>query len=301
MMKETKKIKAKKSKRIKSAFLAFVFLIGLFVMLYPLASRYYYRVRSIEQIDDFEQQRKNINLEDIERRMSLAKAYNASLNSNIVVDDPYTQKSYQDGRAEYARMLEVNEKIGHVEIPSINVDIPVYAGTNEDVLQKGAGHMEGTSLIVGGENTHTVITAHTGLPTAKLFTDLIKVKTGDIFYIHNLSETLAYRVESITKIEPSDFSRLTIENGRDIATLLTCTPIMLNTHRLLVRGYRVPYVKAEDEEVVQQSIKANKLIRILCISGAATSVIIISAIIFVKQKKKNNEQEEVLIEKNRKK
>ena len=141
-------------------------------------------------------------------------------------------------------MLEVREMIGHIEIPKIGQDLPVYAGTSEEVLQKGVGHLEGTSLPVGGNSTHSVLTAHSGLPEATLFTELRKLEIGDKFYIHNIKEILAYQVDQIKVVEPTDFNDLLIDPGHDYVTLLTCTPLMINTHRLLVRGHRVEYVQA---------------------------------------------------------
>ena len=148
-------------------------------------------------------------------------------------------------------MLELRTKIGVIVIPSIDVDLPIYAGTNEEILQKGAGHLEGTSLPIGGESSHSVITAHSGLPSARLFTDLQKVKMGEKFYIENIGGTLAYEVDHIDVIEPSDFQQLLVVPGKDYATLLTCTPIMINTHRLIVRGHRVPYVPEVDDKIME--------------------------------------------------
>ena len=213
-----------------------VFILGLLVMSYPLVSRFYYRIESTQQVEYFDDEKKKLTEAEVRKRIELAHAFNKSLN-NVISTDPYVKKRMEAGRLEYARMLEINELIGHVEIPKIDTDIPIYAGTVEDVLQKGAGHLEGTSLPVGGSSTHTVITAHSGLPTAKLFTDLSKLRVGDKFFIHNLSRVLAYEVDQIKTVEPSNFSDLLITPHKDYATLLTCTPIMINTHRLLVRGH----------------------------------------------------------------
>ncbi len=193
------------------------------------------------------------------------------------------------GRLEYARMLEINELIGHVEIPKIDTDIPIYAGTVEDVLQKGAGHLEGTSLPVGGSSTHTVITAHSGLPTAKLFTDLSKLKVGDKFFIHNLSRVLAYEVDQIRTVEPSNFSDLLIVPHKDYATLLTCTPIMINTHRLLVRGHRVPYNPHEFESLN----KKNKKIFWLKTIGFVLLLLIIMRWIYRKIRRKSKKGKDI--------
>lgn len=231
-----------------------VFILGLLVMSYPLVSRFYYRIESTQQVEYFDDEKKKLTEAEVRKRIELANAFNKSLN-NVISTDPYVKKRMEAGRQEYARMLEINELIGHVEIPKIDTDIPIYAGTVEDVLQKGAGHLEGTSLPVGGSSTHTVITAHSGLPTAKLFTDLSKLRVGDKFFIHNLSRVLAYEVDQIKTVEPSNFSDLLIVPHKDYATLLTCTPIMINTHRLLVRGHRVPYNPHEFDSLNKKNKK----------------------------------------------
>ncbi|WP_050272462.1 PI-1 pilus system sortase SrtC-1, partial [Streptococcus pneumoniae] len=229
--------KTKKQKR-NNLLLGVVFFIGMAVMAYPLVSRLYYRVESNQQIADFDKEKATLDEADIDERMKLAQAFNDSLN-NVVSGDPWSEEMKKKGRAEYARMLEIHERMGHVEIPAIDVDLPVYAGTAEEVLQQGAGHLEGTSLPIGGNSTHAVITAHTGLPTAKMFTDLTKLKVGDKFYVHNIKEVMAYQVDQVKVIEPTNFDDLLIVPGHDYVTLLTCTPYMINTHRLLVRGHRI--------------------------------------------------------------
>lgn len=244
-------VKRKKKKKKSQWPFVLIFVLGLLVLLYPQVSRLYYQIDSKNIISNFDSEKEKLSTEEIKRRMELAKAFNESLH-NVVTEDPYSDEKKKEGRAEYARMLEINEYIGHIQIPIIDVDVPMYAGTSEEVLQKGAGHLEGSSLPIGGVNTHTVITAHSGLPTAKLFTDLSKVRIGDTFYIHNFAEILAYQVDQIKVIEPSEFDDLLIVKDKDYATLLTCTPYMINSHRLLVRGHRVEYVKElVDREILE--------------------------------------------------
>ncbi|MGT2754734.1 class C sortase [Streptococcus ovis] len=227
-------------KKILNHLTTLVIIAGIFIISYPVISQVYYNYKNTQEITNFSTGAQSLSSEDIEKRMELARAYNASL-QNLAVSDPYSEDQKAQGQAEYARMLAVHEKIGSVSVPSIDIELPIYAGTAEEVLQKGVGHLEGTSLPIGGSSSHTVLTAHTGLPNNRLFTDLDKVKKGDVFYIHNISETLAYQVDSITIIEPQDFSSLSVTPGEDYATLLTCTPYMINSHRLLVRGKRIPY------------------------------------------------------------
>lgn len=235
-------------------FFKLVFVLGFLILMYPQVSRLYYRVQSTQEVAAFEEGKAALSDEEIKKRMALARDFNDSLvNQNM--EDPYSKARHARGRAAYARMLEVHEQMGHIQIPTIDLDIPIRAGTSEEVLQTSAGHLEGTSLPIGGNSTHTVITAHSGLPTAKLFTDIKDLKKGDRFYIHNIAETLAYEVDQIKVIEPSNFEDLLIVPGHDYATLLTCTPIGINTHRLLVRGHRVPYDKAVDDQFVADNRK----------------------------------------------
>lgn len=235
-------------------FFKFIFVLGFLILMYPQVSRLYYRVQSTQEVSAFEEGKAALSDEEIKKRMALARDFNDSLvNQNM--EDPYSKARHERGRAAYARMLEIHEQIGHIQIPTIDLDIPIRAGTSEEVLQTSAGHLEGTSLPIGGNSTHTVITAHSGLPTAKLFTDIRELKKGDRFYIHNIAETLAYEVDQIKVVEPSNFEDLLIVPGHDYATLLTCTPIGINTHRLLVRGHRVPYDKAVDDQFVLDNKK----------------------------------------------
>lgn len=224
-----------------------IFLVGLLIFSYPMISQKFYEIKADEEIIEFVKQTKEINEEEINKRMELARAYNETLDPSRL-SDPYSKKE-EEARAYYAHMLEVNEMIGHVEIPRINQDLPVYAGTSETVLQKGCGHLEGTSLPVGGKSTHTVITAHRGLPEAVLFRYLDQLVEGDIFYFHNIQGTLAYRVDQIMVVEPTNFEPVLVQEGKDYATLLTCTPYMINSHRILVRGYRIPYQEAIDDGI----------------------------------------------------
>lgn len=217
-----------------------VFAIGFLLMMYPTISDYYYRVESNQEIEDFQEKAAALDENEILRRMDLAEGYNTSIDPSKL-GDPYTEKE-KAGRAEYARMLEIEEKIGFVEVPKIKQKIPIYAGTSMDILDKGAGHLEGTSLPIGGPSTHTVITAHRGLSKAKFFRHLDKLEKGDIFYIHNIETVLAYEVDQILVVEPSDFDPVLVVPGQDYATLLTCTPYMINSKRLLVRGHRIDYV-----------------------------------------------------------
>lgn len=235
----------KKKNKVYNFIIIVLFIMGFIVFSYPFISNYYYTVKNIENNKNFDNERKVLKQKEIEERISKAQYYNLSLSPDIMYD-PYLDEKYSQGRAEYARMLEVNEQLGYIVIPKIDINLAVYAGTNETVLQKGVGHMEGSSLPIGGEKTHSVLTAHTGLPSAKLFTDLDKLVIGDKFYLTNIKETLAYEVDNIEVVEPNDFSHIRIVDDSDYITLLTCTPYMVNSHRLLVRGHRIPYINDYD-------------------------------------------------------
>ncbi|MDY3824243.1 class C sortase [Streptococcus sp.] len=229
-----------------SIFIIFLFVLGLSFTLYPLGAQVYHFYLSHQKIKTYENELKEMTPELISKRIALAQAYNDSLvgYQENSLQDPFTDLQ-KAGRAEYARMLKVKEMIGHISIPSINIDLPIYAGTSDSVLQKGVGHLEGSSLPVGGEHTRAVLTAHRGLPKARLFTDLDKLKKGDVFYVTNMKETLAYQVSHLQVIEPTQISALTIKENKDFVTLLTCTPYMVNSHRLLVTGERIPYSKTK--------------------------------------------------------
>ncbi len=258
--------KGKYSDKKKNTIFVLMFLFGFLILMYPLVSKLYYRVESNFQVQEFEKAKEEFPTAEIKKKIQLAQAYNTTLDPSKMVD-AFSSKQ-KAGIAEYARMLEVKEKIGHIEIPKIDQDLPIYAGTSEEVLQKGAGHLEGTSLPIGGKSTHTVITAHRGLPTAQLFTNLDKLEKGDVFYVHNIEKTLAYKVDRILTVEPSNFEPVLVTKGDDFCTLLTCTPYMINSHRLLVRGHRIPYVasehkKAEAEALFYRILKL--LLIVLCL------------------------------------
>lgn len=222
-----------------------IFIIGFLIFSYPFLSNFFYEIKSNNEIETFLVEKNKITSEEVNKRIELAKIYNQTLDPSKLVD-PYKDKVLE-AKKTYARMLEVHEQIGFLEIPKLELNLPIYAGTSDSVLSMGLGHMEGTSLPIGGEGTHSVITGHRGLPKAKLFTDLDKMEKGDIFYIHNLEGVLAYQVDQILVVEPSNFNPVLVEKGKDYTTLLTCTPYMVNSHRLLVRGKRIEYTPPKDE------------------------------------------------------
>ena len=280
--------------RLINVLMTIVFIVGLCLASYPIVSRVVNLREANKAVLDFDQGKKEIPDAEIARRIKLAEAYNYSIGSHdgsLDFKDPFSKKEMEEGRKEYAKMLEVHEKIGYIKIPSIKLELPIYAGTSEVVLQKAAGHLEGTSLPVGGIDTHTVITAHRGLPTARLFTDLDKVERGDKFYIHNIQKTLAYQVDSIKVIKPEEINYLQIIKGHDCATLLTCTPYMVNSHRLLVRGHRVPYTEKDREEESKRMNTLN-LFELAVIIIVLVLLLLLVVLLRKKKKKKGRQIDE---------
>lgn len=258
-----------------------LFITGLLIASYPIISNWYYTVENNNQIVDFKEAVDEMSQAEIDERIDLARAYNETLDPSKLAD-PYTERE-KKGVENYARMLEAREKIGYLDVPKINQQIPVYAGTSEDVLQKACGHLEGTSLPIGGKSTHSVITAHRGLPQVKLFRDLDKMEVGDVFYYTNVKETLAYQVDQILVIEPWNFDPVLVVDGKDYMTLLTCTPYMINSHRLLVRGHRIPYVPEEKEEAED---KAKFNYKDLIVPGFVILLLIIIIFIYIKRRRR---------------
>lgn len=232
------------------------FLFGLFVLFYPTISNYWNNYRQRILINDYEEQvsEKTGDGEiDYEAEWAKAEAYNRSLEPIRLPDSFAEAENRESEDQSYMDCLNLtgNGMMGTVEIPCIDITLPIMHTTDKEVLSNAAGHLEGSSLPIGGESTHSVIAAHRGSSTAALFTDLDKVKVGDHFYLHILDKTLAYEVEAINVVEPEDTDKLNVQEGRDLCTLLTCTPYGVNTQRLLVTGHRVPYDKkvADDEQV----------------------------------------------------
>ena len=229
-----------------------IFLAGLSLLLYPFVANQWNNYRQKQLISGYEQvvsEKEATEGIDYDAERKKAEDYNEAL-LPCVLPDSFALAESSGVDPVYMNTLNIagDEMMGSVEIPKINIKIPIYHTTEEDVLNKGAGHLEGSSLPVGGANTHAVISAHRGLPSASLFTDLDQMKVGDHFLLHVLDETLCYEVDKISVVKPEDTSALAVEDGQDLVTLLTCTPYGVNTERLLVRGHRVPYVEEEVKE-----------------------------------------------------
>lgn len=235
----------KRKMTIKDIIRLLVLVIAFAVLLYPTVSSYVNEKNGSKVVSNYDAESVRLSYEEKEKMLADARAYNKEMLSNIDLIDPFSQgEKSLDARYESLLNIDGSGMMGYIRIPKIKVEIPIYHGTSESVLQAGVGHFWGTSLPVGGESTHTVLTGHRGLPTKTLFTNMDKLVKGDVFYIKVLDETLAYKVDQILTVLPEETEALSIVPGQDYATLVTCTPYAINTHRLLVRGHRIPYEEA---------------------------------------------------------
>ena len=226
----------KKKGNFLNILLVLVFFVGLSLLLYPSVSDYWNSFHQTRAIATYSEEVANLENEQYDEIWEAAQQYNRSLTER---GNAYVLSEEQ--KEAYEKLLDVSGLgvMGYIEIPEIDVSLPVYHGTEESVLQIAVGHLEWSSLPVGGESTHCVLSGHRGLPSAKLFTNLDKLTEGDIFLLRVLDEVLTYEVDQILIVEPQETGALRIEEGKDYCTLVTCTPYGINTHRLLVRGHRI--------------------------------------------------------------
>ncbi len=241
-----------------------LFLTGLSLLLYPLLSNEwnnYRQSRLISTYDSVISEKTEAGEINYDNEWEQANSYNEALLPYILPDSFAAAQINQEEDEEYLSCLNLtgDGMMGYVQIPKINIKIPIYHTTDESVLQVAAGHLEGSSLPVGGKGTHTVISAHRGLPSAALFTDLDRLSEGDHFLLYILDDTLCYEVDQISVVEPEDTKSLMADDNQDLATLLTCTPYGVNSHRLLVRGHRVPYEEVKDEAVATSAFTGPSL------------------------------------------
>lgn len=225
-----------KRNKIATIVLTLVFLVGLSLLLYPTVSDFWNSFHQSRAIAQYASQVEEIDQENYERIWSAAVQYN-----RMLLDNPDRFTMTEEEKAEYESLLSVSDLgiMGYIEIPEIDCSLPIYHGTDEAALQIAIGHLEGSSLPVGGKGTHCVLSGHRGLPSAKLFTNLDQLTEGDLFYLKILDETLTYEVDQILTVDPYDLRALEIDPEQDYCTLVTCTPYGINTQRLLVRGHRV--------------------------------------------------------------
>ena len=232
-----------------------MFLLALGITLYPLISTWYNERHQSEIHTHYVEVVENADKSEIITARRKANEYNASIVPGAMIEESFTQEAMLAAAEDYDDQLNLGGDgiMGYVEIPLINVNLPIYHGTDSETLDAGIGHLLGTSLPVGGSSTHTVLTAHSGMANQKLFSDLDKLEKGDVFYLRVLDEDLAYQVDDINTVLPHESSHLEIVEDEDYCTLVTCTPFGINTHRLLVRGTRIPYEEAE--EIVEEQIQ----------------------------------------------
>lgn len=274
-------MKIKKSKIL----IIVVFVLGLTILLYPVVSMLISSIFQTKVIKNYNYSVEQMEKDKMDKELQKAQEYNDKIKSvTEIIKDPFTDKNSSIPSG-YKEILDVNGVIGYIEIPKININVPIYHGSTDDVLAMGIGHLETTGFPIGGLGNHSVLSGHRGLPTAKMFTDLDKMEVGDDFFIHVLDQTLEYKVDQIKVIDPSDTSDLMPVPDKDYVTLLTCTPLGINSHRLIVRGERVEYNDSENEPIPFYKHKEFYLI-------VVAILVILSALIIWIIKKRRKEQNE---------
>lgn len=243
-------------RRISSVLFGLLFLVGFGILAYPTVSDQWNTYRQSQLISSYESKIEEMEPEDFSNEWEKARSFNQKLEKNNIYADVFGEGGEDIKTTEYWNVLNLagDGIMGYLSIPKINIKLAIYHGTAEDVLQTGIGHLNGSKLPIGGESTHSILAAHRGLPSARLFTDVDQLEPGDMFYVHMLDEILAYQVDQILPmVEKDDMdtmeAALQVQDGEDHITLFTCTPYGVNSHRLLVRGTRVPY-EGEEEVAV---------------------------------------------------
>ena len=257
-------------KRLTNIILALILLIGLSLLLYPTVADRWNQYHQSRAIATYTEAVESIDKTEYVRLFRLAREYN-----EILPTIPNRYHPSEEDHLLYLDTLDITGTgiMGYIEIPEIDVSLPIYHGAEDTVLQIAVGHIEGTSVPVGGEGTHCVLSGHRGLPSARLFTDLDKLAEGDVFMIHILDETLTYEIESITIVEPEEVDRLEFEPGRDLCTLVTCTPYGVNTHRMLLTGHRIEnFAQAQQLRV---EAEAEQIEPLIVAAGLALPVLLI--------------------------
>lgn len=281
-------------KKIRVIFCVIIFITGLGIASYPFISNMVAQRHASQVVKDYETNVEEMDEEKIDAMKEAAKKYNEQLSNVVSVDDE--NENNEQGES-YVDLLNIGESLGYITIPKIDVNLPIYNGTSQDVLSKGVGHMEQSSYPLGGVSTHCVLTGHRGLPSAVLFTDLDKLEIGDEFYLHVLDEILAYKVDQIKVVEPNESGDLEIIDGKDYCTLVTCTPYAINSHRLLVRGERTEYKGEQDKQTKNQMQTGALTKRIVdvwpwLLGAFLVAVLIESGIFFSILKHKKQDMEE---------
>lgn len=276
-------------KRVRDILPILVILAGLLVLLYPTISNYLVEQNASRAVASYDATVVDMSQEDRERMLADAHAYNDALAASSGAGTPASEggEPAQVGETlAYEDLLNLNGDgmMGYITIPRLKETLPVYHGTSEPVLQVGVGHLPDSSLPVGGPGTHAALSGHRGLPSAKLFTDLNKMKVGDLFYIRVLKEVLAYQVTSIETVLPNETESLAIQPGKDLVTLITCTPYGINSHRLLVHAERTDYVPTEDELKVDNPIFNIPLPYLLLIIAVFALVLVFAVMTIIRRR-----------------
>lgn len=250
-------------KQISTIITVIVFVTGLSLLLYPTVSNYWNSLHQTKAVANYSDAMEKMSRKKKQDAIDAAKAYNEALLSNVGRFTP-TEEELNT----YKSLLDADGTgmMGYIEIPEIRCELAIYHTVEESVLQVGIGHLEGSSLPVGGSGTHCVLSGHRGLPSAQLFTKLDRLKNGDIFTLHVYDQVLTYEVDQIAIVEPEDYGLLQIEEGQDLCTLFTCTPYGINTHRLLVRGHRIENRAGSDVRVTSDAAKVSSVLVAVCIA-----------------------------------
>ncbi len=289
-------------RKISGILFGLMFLVGFAILIYPTVSNQWNIYRQNQLISSYEELIGKMAEEDFTKEWEKANAFNDTIIHNNIFGDVFGENGDDIKNTEYWKILNVGNDgvMGYLSIPKINVKLSIYHGTADDVLQTGIGHLNGTKLPIGGESTHSVLAAHRGLPSARLFTDIDQLERGDMFYIHVLDETLAYQVDQILDMVDKDDNEtlqkaLQIEEGQDHVTLFTCTPYGVNSHRLLVRGTRVPYNGEEEIEstAAESMLKSiqNYYMIYLILGLSVTLLVILLMRFLIKPGKKKHKKE----------
>lgn len=275
-----KKEKNKKKINIANLLLISVFFVGLCVVLYPTISDFFNEFHASRAIINYEEAVSEMSDEEYNQILTEAEEYNDTLEGGDFVNGDVEDSTYES-------LLNIGGDgiMGYIEIQKLGVDLPIYHGTSESILQNSVGHLEGSSLPIGGKGTHAVLTGHRGLPTAKLFTDLDQLQEGDTFQIFILNEVLTYEIDKISIVEPEDVSELMPVKGKDYVTLVTCTPYAVNTHRLLVRGVRIatPY---SSERVAADAIMIDPILVAPIVAVPLLLILLITLLVSTRSKKR---------------
>lgn len=267
-------------KKTVNIFISISLIIVVAIFIYPSVSNYIYTEKADKIIESYNKAVNDMSKDEIEKRMEVAHKYNNAViygeKYKYKIKDPYRENQKRDEFGNYSKMLEINGIIGYISIPEINVKLPVYSGGSQEIIEDGIGHIRESTLPVGGKNTHSILAGHRGTVKAKFFLELNKLKLGDKFFINNAGGKMAYEVDQIKVIEPDDFRDMQVERGQDYVTLITCTPYLTNTKRLIVRGHRTAY---SEEDEIREREKG----KVLSVINIFKAILIVVAVLILRR------------------